>query len=77
MLCPVTCISPGKRLIYLNMSMAHMHELNGDAANDTPTDEGSEVAQENMVFVFRDAVVHLDRQVMDERLLPDRDVLQE
>ena len=27
-----------------------------------------------MVFIFRTGVIHLDRQVMDERLLPGRDV---
>jgi len=27
-----------------------------------------------MVFIFRTGIIHLDRQVVDERLLPGRDV---
>ena len=40
-----TRISPGKRLIDLNMGMTHRHELNGDVADDSPTNEGPEVAE--------------------------------
>ena len=63
-----TRISPGKRLIDLNMGMTHRHELNGDAADDSPTNEGPEVADEDAIFVLGAAVVHLTGHMIDERL---------
>lgn len=59
------------------MRVANRHELNRDGAHDVPTDEGTEVADEDVVLVFGNAVVHLDRQVFDERLRPGWDVLLE
>ena len=72
---PVTRISHGKRLIDLNMGVTHRHELNRDAPDDSPTNEGPEVAEEDVIFVLGVAVVHLTGQVIDERLRPGRDVL--
>ena len=72
-----TRISPGKRLIDLNMSMTHKHELNGEAADDSPTNEGPEVADEDVISVLGAAVVSLTGHMIDERLRPGRDVLLE
>ena len=72
-----TRISPGKRLIDLNMGMTHRHELNGDAADECPTNEGPKVADEDVTFVLGAAVVHLTGHMIDERLRPGRDVLLE
>ena len=72
-----TRISPGKRLIDLNMGMTHRHELNGDAADDSPTNEGPKVVDEDVIFVLGAAVVHLTGHMIDERLRPGRDVLLE
>ena len=72
-----TRISPGKRLIDLNMGMTHRHELNGDAADDSTTNKGSEVADEDVILVLGAAVVHLTGDMIDERLRPGRDVLLE
>ena len=74
---PVTRISPGQRLIDLNMRVTHRHELNRDAADDFPTNEGPEGADEDVIFVLGVAVVHLTGHVIDERLRPGRDVLLE
>ena len=63
-----THISPGKRLIGLNMGMTHRHELNGDVADDSPTNEGPEVADEDVIFVLGSAAVHLTGHMIDERL---------
>ena len=72
-----TRISPGKRLIDLNMGMTHRHELNGDAADDSTTNKGPEVADEDVILVLGAAVVHLTGDMIDERLRPGRDVLLE
>ena len=63
-----TRISPGKRLIDLNMGMTHRHELNGDAADDSTTNKGPEVADEDVILVLGAAVVHLTGDMIDERL---------
>ena len=74
---PGTRISPGKRLIDLNMGITHRHELNCDAADDSPTYEGPKVADEDVSFVLGAAVVHLTGHMIVERLCPGRDVLVE
>ena len=74
---PGTRISPGKHLIDLNMGMTHRHELNRDAADDSPTNEGPEVADEDVIFVLGAAVVHLTGHMIDEWLHPGRDMLLE
>ena len=72
-----TRISPGKRLIDLNMGMTHRHEVNGDVADDSPTNEGPEVADEDVMFILGAAVVQLTGHMIDERLRPARGVLLE
>ena len=57
------------------MGVTHRHELNRDAADDSPANEGPEVADEDVLFVLRAAGVHLTGHVIDERLPPGRDVL--
>ena len=74
---PGTRISPGKRLIDLNMGMTHRHELNRDAAENSPTSEGPEVADEDVIFVLGAAVFHLTGHMIDERLHPGRDLFLE
>ena len=74
---PGTRISPGKHLIDLDMGMTHRHELNRDAAEDSPTSEGPEVADEDVIFVLGAAVFHLTGHMIDKRLHPSRDVFLE
>ena len=54
-----------------------MHELEGDAADYAPCDEGPEVSEDKMILIVGSSVIDLDRQVMDERMLPGRDMLLE
>jgi len=56
------------------VGVAHKHELNLDAPDNTPTNEGPEVPDEGVVLVLRYAVVHLAGQMLDVRLCPLGDV---
>ena len=64
-------------MVYLDVSVAHGHELDGHAADNAPADERPQIAEEDVVLVFRYAVVHLYGQVIDVWLLPLGNVLLE
>lgn len=66
--------TPGEYLIDLDVGVSHRHELNLDLANDALSDEGSKVPEKYVVLVLRNAVVHLDGEVVDVRSLPDGNV---